>query len=129
MDLVKVNIKTGKVMVNNLTQYWAKLGMNPGIKSPVYYTNPAMQQVQQDKHQKQMRMNTALMERIKKFNSKRKRKREDSWTNEELYQLAILATKRKTPYTSLLSQATNKLNRSRSACETMLRNMRKAGVV
>lgn len=120
MDLIKVDIKTGKIMVNNLTQHWAKLGMNHGVKSSV----------QQDKHQKQIQMNTALMERIKKFNSKRKRKMENSWTNEELYQLAMLAIQKKnTSYASLLSQATNKLNRSRSACETMLRNMRKAGVV
>lgn len=67
----------------------------------------------------------ALRERVRKFNTGRRRRNKNAWSDDELYRLAVLMGRQKRTY----KQAAARLARTPRACQCMFREMTKAGVI
>lgn len=121
MELIKVDIQTGRVLEDNLEEYRAREAMHESLKDPAWYPNPAMGPRPEKVPEK---VDPDLMERVRKFN-RRTAKRKNSWSNAELYRLAVLMGRKKMHHT----QAGFRLSRSPEACRYMFRKMKGAGVI
>ncbi|MBO8138354.1 MAG: hypothetical protein H0Z40_09525 [Desulfotomaculum sp.] len=111
MVLVKVDIKTGRVVVNNLEEHWKGLLLQGGPDHPGCRETSTLAG--------EVPVNEKLMQKIKKFNRRRKNKR---WTDEELYQLLVLSRQKSH------AQVADRLRKTRGACRQMLHLMKKAGL-
>ena len=111
--LVKVDIESGKVLVDNLAAYWAdsagrvrRAAAGSGRKCMTKSQTAAAAEP----------IDERLMRQVKKFNARRKKKR---WSDEELYMLLILSRRQN------YAQAARTLNKSKRACQQMVYLMKK----
>lgn len=118
--IVRVDIPTGRVLEDNLRAFWAAQARRAYLPDPVLSSNPAMQSREEPHAGEEL-----LAERVKKFNSTRRRRTKNAWTDTELYRLAVLTGIRK----QKPGQAATRLARSPRACQRMYKEMEKAGVV
>ena len=114
--MIKVDIQTGRVTEDNLHELWA--GQSRGLvvddcAATGEQTRPAAL------------ADELLRERVKSFNTGRRRSNKNSWSNAELYHLAVLMGRQKRNY----KQAAARLGRTPRACQFMFREMTKAGVL
>lgn len=124
MNLIKVDIQTGEVLQNNLREFWAREPVRRNLKIPARQPGPDHHIPCPGERLQPEKVDPALMDRVKKFRSRVKRK-SNSWGDEELYRLAVLIGRMKMPY----RQAGCYLARSPDACKYMYRVMRRAGVI
>lgn len=131
MNIVKVDIKTGEVLENNLREFWARqsITQNPEeLDSNNTNNNSSNNNSSRHFHpvenKRKEKVDPALMKRIKRF-TRRVDRRANSWKEEELYQLAVLMGRKKMSY----KQAGLHLTRSPEACRYMYRKMKSAGVI
>lgn len=137
MELLKVDIKTGRVLLDNLDKQYSKEAKNQGVKLALASQGHRQRQVQPGLVDRAAgggavragalvggaTFDEALMDRIKNFSGK-KLSRKGSWTSEELYYLALLG-KRKNVY----KYASTRLGRSTEACLCMYKRLRRWGVI
>ncbi|MFA7466916.1 MAG: hypothetical protein WCY82_01465 [Desulfotomaculaceae bacterium] len=118
--IVKVDIATGQVLENNVRAFWDTQARGKDIPNPAWRSNPAMQ------NNINMQVSEELLAvRIKKFNSARRRRTKNAWTDTEVHRLAVLiGIHKQKPY-----QAASWVDRTPRACQRMLRQMKIAGVI
>jgi len=113
-NLVKVDIQTGRVIEDNLLEFWA--GQTRGLIADAADGKQAWPAALLDED---------LRERVKLFNTGRRRGNKNSWSTAELCRLAVLMGRQKRNY----KQAAARLGRTPRACQFMFREMTKAGVI
>lgn len=123
MNIIKVDIQTGKVLENNLQEFWARRTMRRNLKVPARQPEPAPG-LRPGERPLPEKVDPALMQRVTRFSSKIKR-RANSWSEDELYRLAVLMGRKNMPH----KQAAFRLARSPEACKYMYRKMKSAGVI
>ncbi|MCF8011872.1 MAG: hypothetical protein K9L17_08980 [Clostridiales bacterium] len=114
MILIKVDIITGKVLVNNLRKFWKGMAREvrrneKPAQGPVEYNTPEI--------------DTELLEHLHELNRKT-RQRSNTWSCEEMYTLIMMA-RQKYPY----KEISVKLNHSLQTCRYMKYRLKKAGIV
>ncbi len=115
--IIKVDIATGRVLDNNIQAFWDVQARRKDLPNPTWHRNPAMPNLQVSEE--------LLAERVKRFNTTRRRRTKNAWTDTEVHQLAVLTgIQKQKPY-----QAAIRLTRSPRACQQMFKVMQKAGVV
>ncbi len=112
--LVKVDIQSGRVLVDNLAAYWANSAGR--VRSAAAEAGGARAAKSQAAASAIEAIDEKLMRQVKKFNARRKNKR---WTDEELYRLLILSRRQN------YAQAARSLNKSKRACQQMVYLMKK----
>lgn len=112
MDLIKVDIVSGRVLTNNLKKLWAAEALGPRADKTACGGGNLTPVV----------IDAELWQRIKKYN---RRRRVNSWTNEELYTLAAITggSAKKLP------QAASRLKRSRNSCRLKFYELKRAGII
>jgi len=117
--IIRVDIVTGRVLEDNLAEFWAREANN-NLPDPVWHRNPAMHGYAGLQPRDEL-----LAERVRRFNSTRRRRTKNAWTDTEVYRLAVLmGRQRKKPH-----QAAAWLPRSPRACQMMFKEMQNAGVI
>lgn len=115
--IIKVDIATGRVLVDNLAEFWSRLAMGEGRPEPVPRENPALFLKPEEE------TDVLLLERIRAFNQRRRTS--VFWSDRELYRLArLLLVENQT-----ISQAAYKLARRPKACRYVYGAMRREGVI
>jgi hypothetical protein len=118
--LLKVDIATGRLLVDNLEDCYNRQAMGEGRSPPVWHDNPALHQTKEQTGQWEQ----ILFRRICAFNKKR-RKNSTPWDEHSLYHLALLTGKEENPFPRVAAR----LGRSVTSCRSMYYVMQKAGVV
>jgi len=113
VNLIKVDIQTGQVLDDNLQELW--VGQSQGITTDTATVGSYRSELPDE----------LLRERVKLFNTGRRRSNKNAWSDAELYRLAVLMGRQKRNY----KQASARLNRTPRACQFMCREMTKAGVI
>ncbi len=116
-NIVKVDITTGEVLKNNLLAFWRTQARGDDMPGAVAYS--AWHDLSGPKTE------TLIAERVKDYNSNRRRQNKNSWTDAELYQLAVLIDLQKQKY----HQAAAQLAKTTGACRQAFRKMKNAGVI
>ncbi len=111
--MIKVDIQTGRVLEDNLQELWD--GQSHGITAGAATVGSYRSELPDE----------SLRERVKLFNTGRRRSNKNAWSNAELYHLAVLMGRQKRNY----KQAAARLGRTPRACQFMFREMTKAGVL
>lgn len=118
--LLRVDIKSGRPLVDNLAEYYARQAMGEGRPDPVWQDNPAINR----RPERAGTKNYHLYKRVCAYNNNRQKKNAPNWNEHSLYRLAILA-KGDRPF----DQIAAKLGLPVKSCQAMYNVMKKAGVV
>ncbi|SFG07061.1 hypothetical protein SAMN05660649_00561 [Desulfotomaculum arcticum] len=135
--LIKVDIRHGQVLKNNLRVFWDSLADSRGcgdtghpVCTPTAcpasgaavgaQLSPCSLPAQADNAQA-----GELRQRISAFNARPGRKTKHAWSEAELFRLALLVGRQKQNY----EQVAARLARTPRACQFMFRELQKAGVV
>lgn len=116
-NIVKVDLTTGKVLENNLRAFWRTQARGDDV--PGTLRQPALHCLSRPQ------VEALIAERIKKFNNNHRRRTKNSWTDTELYQLAVLIVLQKRKF----YQAAVQLAKTTGACRQAFRKMKDAGVI
>ncbi|MBF7081716.1 hypothetical protein IT084_01805 [Desulfallas sp. Bu1-1] len=125
--LVKVDIQTGRVLENNLREFW---GRQPcGAEQEEAGRRTTCRRLPEPAAAPQARTGTpqdeALRVRVRQFTARRRRKHKNAWSEAELYRLAVLMGLQKQNY----RQAAARLARTPRACQFMFKKLKDAGVI
>lgn len=132
-NLIKVDIQTGQVLEDNLQEFWDKLAQRAGAPETGYRNNYNLRQYTPALHYQSASKPTGpktkagqtLRERIKIFNTQRKRQNKNAWSEGELYRLVVLMGQQKRNH----KQAALRLARTPGACHLMYSKLKDAGVI
>lgn len=120
--LIRVDIKSGRVLVDNLEEYYTRQAMGEGRPEPVWQNNPAIN----------WRLGMAgmgiknqhLFNRIRAYNNRRRKTNAVNWDEHSLYYLAIWAKGE-----GAFDLIAAKLGRPMRSCQAIYSVMKKAGIV
>ena len=121
--LLRVDIISGQVLVDNLVEYYTRQAMGEGRPVPVWQVNPAITW-RPERAAGIGTKNYHLYKRVCSYNNNRQKKNAPNWNEHSLYRLAILA-KGERPF----DQIAAKLGLPVKSCQAMYNVMKKAGVV
>jgi len=93
-NLIKVDIQTGRVLEDNLQELW--VGRSHGLTADATAAGPRRSELPDE----------SLRERVRLFNTGRRRSNKNAWSDAELYRLAVLMGRQKRNY----KQASARLN-------------------
>lgn len=117
--LLKVDIASRRILVNNLEDFYTRQAMGEGRQDPEWHNNPAIHQTQLSPREL---WELQLFNRICAFQKKRRKNKK--WTVHKLFRLALLVDA-KNCYIEIAGQLGNPVR----SCKSMYNSMKKAGVV